>query len=408
MLRRIFTTTLYSGISRAFSTATSLFILFFIAKFLGPQPLGIYGVAFTFLYLFFSISGMNLDIFIGKEIAYLKEDKDKTFLIFNEFIVATFFGLSASMAVLLLSVLLYRQISLYLLLLTFITGILLGIEKNLSGFLLGRERMDIEAFYSIVSFFVVLILLLLNKNQMTVAAIFLVRIFSLAVGIIGRLLSVHRFLVFQRFRFKLRFFGEIKYYWFNNIAGFLIRQADVLILSFFVGEATLGGYFLALRIYISLNIVTEVFSLALTPFISRTFQGQETIEFNHFLKRITGFSLVGGILMAVTVYYFTSPLISLFNRDLVTDSSRYLKLLAFVIPCRVMISIMGAFMSSSRFQKVRFYFSIGLSSSFILITVILASLYHCEGAVIARLISEIIAFSLYFYFVFFKMELKSS
>ncbi len=404
MIKRIFTTTLFSAVSRAFSTGTNLFVLFFIARFLGPQPLGLYGIAFTFLYLFFSVSGMNLDIFLGKEIAYIQQDKDRTFALFNEFAAATIYGVWASAAVLLLSALLYHRLSLYLLVLTFVTGILLGVEKNLSGFLLGRERMDVEAFYSLLTFVVVVVLLMVNKGGMTIEGVFIVRIVGLVVGIGGRLLNLRQFTAFKRFRLKLRFFHEIKYYWFNQIAGFLIRQVDVLILSFFVEEAMLGAYFLALRIYITLNIATEVFAVSLTPFISRTFQGQETIEFNRFLKRITGMALLGGLLLAAAVFLSGDLLISLFSRDLAAESSRYLKLLAFVIPCRVVIHILGAFLSSSRYQKVRFYLSLGLSLSFMSTTLVLAGMYLADGAVAARILSEILTFGLYFYVVFYKIQ----
>ena len=406
MLKRIFTTSVFSILSRGLNTATNVFILFVISRFMGPQELGIYGIAFTIFNLFFSVASMNLWIYIGREMAHLKEDRQQVFNLFGETMAAAKVGFLASGVVLLGALAIYRELGVGLVLLTFAAGVLWGLEKNLSGFLLGRERMDLEALTSGLTFVLTVGLLVLTKDNLTIEWIFVVRLIGLLAGIAVRFYFIRDCIVLSAWKARMRKFSEIKYFWFNNVAAFVFRQVDVLVLSFFVGKALLGSYFLALRIFMTVNIVSEVLAMSLTPFISRSFKGKESVSFRRMILLSLGTTFVVGLMLGGGVFWGRHFLISIFNRELVAGAGVYLKLLAWMIPFRMGMAILGAFLSSSQYQHYRFYLSLMISIPFTLMTAALSFLYAADGAIVARLGTEIMAFGLYFYTIFFKLKLR--
>jgi O-antigen/teichoic acid export membrane protein len=392
--------------ARGLNTATNVFILFIISRFMGPQELGVYGIAFTIFNLFFSVASMNLWIYIGREMAHLKEDRQEVFNLFGETMAAAKIGGLAAAIVLLGVVAVYRELGIGLVLLTFAAGVLWGVEKNLSGFLLGRERMDLEALTSGLTFALTVTLLVLSKNNLTIHWIFVVRIIGLLVGIGARFYFIRDCVVLSGLKARMRKFQDIKYFWFTNVASFVFRQVDVLVLSFFVGKALLGSYFLALRIFMTVNIVSEVLAMSLTPFISRSFKGKERVSFRRMIMMALGTSFLLGLVLGGGVFWGRDLLISIFNRELVAGAGGYLKLLAWMIPFRMGMSMLGAFLSSSQYQNYRFYLSLLISIPFTIATAILSFLHAADGAIIARLGTEIMAFGLYFYTIFFKLKLR--
>ncbi len=388
------------------NTAVNVFILFIISRFMGPQELGVYGIAFTVFNLFFSIASMNLWIYIGREMAHLKEDRQEVFNLFAESAAAAKVGILAAAVVLLGVVVVYRDLGFGLVTLTFAAGVLWSVEKNLSGFLLGRERMDLEALTSGATFGLTVILLLLSKGSLTIEWIFVVRVIGLVVGIGARLYYIRDCVALGSWKARMRRFGEIKYFWYTNVAAFVFRQVDVLVLSFFVGKVLLGSYFLALRIFMTVNIVSEVLAMSLTPFISRTFKGKESVDFRRLIMLSLSTAFAAGLVLGSGVYFGRDLLIAVFNRELVAGAGIYLKLLAWMIPFRMGMAMMGAFLSSSQYQNYRFYLSLMISIPFTLMTAILSFLYAADGAIVARMGAEILAFGLYFYTLFFKLKLR--
>ena len=309
------------------NTAVNVFILFIISRFMGPQELGVYGIAFTVFNLFFSIASMNLWIYIGREMAHLKEDRQEVLNLFAESAAAAKVGILAAAVVLLGVVVVYRDLGFGLVTLTFAAGVLWSVEKNLSGFLLGRERMDLEALTSGATFGLTVILLLLSKGSLTIEWIFVVRVIGLVVGIGARLYYIRDCVALGSWKARMRRFGEIKYFWYTNVAAFVFRQVDVLVLSFFVGKVLLGSYFLALRIFMTVNIVSEVLAMSLTPFISRTFKGKESVDFRRLIMLSLSTAFAAGLVLGSGVYFGRDLLIAVFNRELVAGAGIYLKLL---------------------------------------------------------------------------------
>ncbi len=404
MLKRIFSTSFYSLAARLFSTATTLFIIFFISRFLNEEALGIYGIAFFFFQLFTVVSYKGLDVFFGKEVAFKRENVSDLSKLVNEFLVSIMYGTILSALLMLVFHIFYHKIGFTLLLLSLLTGILYALERNLGGFLLGKEKVSIDAFYMCLSFLTVVVLLFIFKHSISIEKIFQVRIGAFAVGVLGRWAAVSKGISLAKVTWKLKYFKETRFYWFLVLCVFAERHIDIFILSFFIEKSPLGGYFLSLSIYRTMSLVIEVLAQGLTPFISRVFQGKEKIGFERFVNYLFIASLLVGLLLGSFLFLCRDFIILLFNKNLISSCSPLLMLLSFAVPLKVIIFILGSVMSSTKYQETRFY--INLYTSLVFVLLLLFLIYHLSvlGAVIARLVFEVLVFVAYFYFVFIALR----
>ncbi|MCI0471809.1 MAG: hypothetical protein L0Y73_09135, partial [Candidatus Aminicenantes bacterium] len=329
MIKRIFTTSFYSVVARFFSTGTSLFIIFFISRFLNEQALGLYGIAFFFFQLFAVISYQGLDVFFGKEAAGKREDGGDLAKLGSEFLASILYGVVISLILFLVFHLFYHKIGFTLLFLSLLTGILYALERNLGGFLLGKERVAVDAFYMFISFITMAALLLVFRDNISLEKIFLLRIVSFAIGVLGRWWAVAKSIPLKKITWKLKYFGETRFYWFLVICVFAERHIDIFILSFFIAEAQLGGYFLSLSIYRTICLLIEVLAQAFTPFISRIFQGKENINFRRFVNYLFVGSLASGILLGLLLFLARDFIVMVFNKNLVVSCSSFLMILSF-------------------------------------------------------------------------------
>ncbi len=399
MLKRILNSSIYSILSRGFITGTNLFIIFFISRYLNKEALGIYGIVFFFFQLFGSFSSMNLYLFFGKELAYKRGDRDKEFDIFNEFFSATILGSSVSLILLIAGILFYNKIGMGLIILSFIAGVLLGMEKNLGGMLLGKEKMSFEFISNFVSFLLIFLSIILCKDWFNnVEKIFLIRIIVLFIAISFKLFVLKSSIKIKPFKIKLKFFKEGKFYWFSSLSNLTIRQIDVFILSFFIGKVLLGDYFLAVRIYLAFGILAEVISYALTPFISRLFKGVEERGFGEFNRKVLYFITLLAFFSSLILFLGRDFLLSLFARANNSDASMYLAVFSIFIFFRFISYFTGIVLTSTGFQNIRFYINFFSSILIIVLDVILGYFLGVKGVIIGRGIVELTIFIGNYYF----------
>jgi len=406
MIKRIFKTSVFSIASRFFITSTNLSIIYFITKNLNERELGIYGIAFFFFQFFSSFSSMGMHIYIGKEVASLRENNKQIINIFKEFLKASLYGILSSAILIIISLIFYKKLSIELLIISFIAGFLLGFEKNLGGFLLGKELMGREAIINSVEFIIVFLSLffVFKSIFISVISIFILRIIALLFGIVLRIISLRDMISFKLSNLKFRVFKEVKFYWFSTISYLFFRQVDVFILSFYFSKSIIGEYFLSIRIFLAIGILSEVVSLALTPFISRVFNNKEKISLSRFRNIIFSLSLIIGVLLGFLLFVLKDFFISIFNKSMIENCSPYLSILAIAIPFRFSIYILGAFMSSSKYQNIRLYINIAGSIIFVISVLVLIIPFSVMGAIYSKILTEVFLFISYFYFVFFKLK----
>lgn len=399
MLARIFSASTFSLISRFFSTSTNLVIMFFISRFMTARDLGEYGIAFFFFQFFIVISYFGLETFTSREVAYKREDPAELKRLFRQVLDAVVYGTLLSLVFLALFCIFYHRLSFTLLLLTLVTGVLYGFDRNLGAYLLGQEKIQVNSFFMTLSFLLNLALLILIRHNLSLENIFLFRASALFCSVAGQALFIRRRLPIAKISAKFRQFKEVAYFWALTVVVFLERQIDVFILSWFIDETLLGGYFLSLRIYLTINLLIEVLAQAQTPFISRVFRGQEKTQLKTFFRYLFIFSILSGLLLGVFLFFTRDYLISLFSPDLIPSASPFLLILSFMVPFKMGIYLLGAVLSSSRYQKLRFHYSLFLTFLFVIALFPAVRLFGAPGAVWARAGFEIVTFCVSLFYV---------
>ncbi|MBN1196490.1 MAG: oligosaccharide flippase family protein [Candidatus Aminicenantes bacterium] len=402
MLKRLFNISVFVSLSRALTTGTNLGVMFFVSRYLDAESLGIYSICFAVMYLVYALTSFNLEVVLSKEAAVTRGYLQQMQNLFANTLTTAAVGLAFSIPVWGIAQWIYADVPAGLLALSTACGLLLGLDMNLNGFLLGLERAQIETVMNLGSSLVLLLPLVIWSDQIELAGVFALRATGSTLGI-GMKAVVLRPFWRKGIRLpRFNWFRRIRYYWFDHIAGYFLRQADILLLSLFVDLKELGVYFLALRIYLAVGILAEVGTRSLIPFFSRTYHGLESLAMGkllrHMLLIFTGCGILLGIILALSGGW----LISLF-RPAIDTGGLWLRWLALAIPLRMGKFTLSAFMSSSRYQKQQFLIHLAGAGTLILLTLILGVFFSASGVLAARLLSETFGFVLAIVVVFFQL-----
>ena len=397
MIKRVLSTSFHSIISRFFVTATNLFIVFFVSKNLGIIQLGSYGIVFFFFIFFATTSSMSLYLFFGKEIARYDKKTIEELNIMSEFVSVSLLGILLTIILPILFSLLYNKIDIYLLILSSVAGYFHGVERNLGGILLGKERMHLESFGSFISFvFVVIPMVMFGDYFHSIEMIFILRIFAFLIAILIKLWFLRDHFINLRLSFKLKLFKESKYYWFVGLSTVVLREIDILILSFFVDKSLLGAYFLALRIYYAFGILAEVVSSGLTPFISRFYVERESGGFNKFNKYMLVVFMFFAFVFSVSLLLSRNLIVTVFSVEFLSDAGKYLFYLSFILFFRFFSFSTGIILTSADAQRIRFNIMFIASTMLIFLDIVLGSIFKIAGVIISRAIIELFVFFVFF------------
>lgn len=383
----------------------NLLFIFYITRTLGESDLGIYGIAFFLMQLASYLSSLGLPAFFSKEIACRRDDQNRSSLIYSEFITSVLYGTGLTILVGLGVVMFYRQIPSSLIIFSFIAGFFSGLELNLHGFLLGTEKMNFDALFNGISFGLTIILIaVFHGSGIDLKEILLIRIVIFILGVMLRLIFMKKKFLWTQISYRLKYFEEEKYYFFSYACFIVLRQVDVFVLSYFISTNLLGAYFLSVRIYMTVALLLEIISISLSPFISRSFHGREVISFRKFFKKLILIFFWAGTALGIFLYVFGDFLVGLFDKQMVTICSPYLKLLALVVPFRCVNTIWGSLFSSSRFQNVRFYIIIVTASLYLVGTIVFVYFWQDVGAIFAKILADLVLFLISIYFGFRKFN----
>ncbi len=186
MLKRILKTSFYSVGSRGFLTLTNLIIMYSVSRILGDKSLGIYSITAFLYYLFSFFTSFELTTYFGKELAHKRDDQGEIKKLFAELVTTFFIGLVTGFLILVCLLLFYKQIDAALMVVSAVSGVIFGIEKNLSGILLGREKMHYEFIAQLVAFLMVALPVFFLVGKLDIAGIYYLRIAASIVCIVLR------------------------------------------------------------------------------------------------------------------------------------------------------------------------------------------------------------------------------
>jgi len=398
MLKRIIKTSFFSIASRGFLTLTNLVILFSISNSLGEEKLGIYSISAFFYYLFAFITSFELTTYFGKEIAHRRDRIEEIKRLFGEIATTFLVGLVFSLLVLLFLVIFYKKIDASLLIISTISGIIFGFEKNLSGVLLGMEKMHFEFISQAAAFGMVAVPVFFCAHRLDIVGVYLLRIAASVVCIVLRsyYTRIVKYLEKKRISLKHYSWKEINFFSASGFSFFVQHHIDLFILSFLISKELEGAYFLALRIFLAFNLLAEMTSFALTPYISRSYRGKNSHRFDLFYTRMFHVQIGLGVCASIILFFTRDFLVSFFSSENGSGlTSDFLFYFSFLIFFRFVSYYTGNLLTSTRYQNIRFYILITSAALMILLEIILGKLFSVYGIICSRAVVEVFIFIAY-------------
>ena len=81
---------IYNLLYQIISLISPLILVPFLTRALGGTNLGVFSYTLSIITIFYSISALGLNLYGQREIAYLKDDKEKRTILFYELIIIRF------------------------------------------------------------------------------------------------------------------------------------------------------------------------------------------------------------------------------------------------------------------------------------------------------------------------------
>lgn len=397
MLKRILTTSFYTLCSRGLLTLTNLTIIFLISRFLESSELGIYAITFFFYYLSAILASFGQRVYLSKETAYRRENIEFKETIIKDVYTYFIVGFIISLFVIVFTLLFYHKIELVLLIPVIVAGVLLGVEINLSGIILGEEKMKNDTLYQAINTIIVLGLTVLLIKKAGILGIYLIRAGGSLIIIAMKLFYLNARKYKIRLKLHIRNFKDREKFFFfaSAFQYFILRQIDIFILSLIISKEVLGTYFLALRIYLAFALFAEILSVSLTPYISRIFRGKEKINLIHFNKKVLRYFAIGSLIFSILLFVSKNFITTFFSKDFLNTTGNYLIYLSFILFFRFMHYYFGNVLTATKYQNKRFFILFFSSIILIVLNIILGSIFSIYGIIAARAAVEIFIFTAY-------------
>jgi O-antigen/teichoic acid export membrane protein len=382
--------------------ATTLGLYVFLARGLGEAKVGVFAISQVFFYLFSLLTSFELSIYFGKEVALRRDNAASTRELMEENIATFLIGLGISVVSIIFLSLFYKQIDVSILLISSISGVIFGIEKNLSGFLLGMEKMRVEFIVQGISFVIIILPVSIGIKKLDIIGIYILRMAASIIAIFARwfFTEIRAYFRFRDFHFKIYNRKEVFYFAVMGLCFFVQYYFDLFILSFYVSKAHAGAYGVGSRIFSALCLLPEVTSFALIPYISRVYNKEETGDaagFQGFYKKIMGSGVLLGILASALLFFSRNLVPRLFalkeNPKLTAD---FVAFFSFLLFFRFVSYYTGTILSATRFQNARFYTMIAASIMMAALGFPLGYYFSSWGVLYAKAVMEIFIFTAYF------------
>jgi O-antigen/teichoic acid export membrane protein len=400
MLKRIIKTSFYSVSSRGILTLINLMIMYFVSHRLGDEKLGIYSISVFLYYLFSFFTSFELTTYFGKEVAHQREQVGELKKLVGEISTTFIIGLGASVLILFFLLFFFHQVDTSILLISTAAGIVFGLEKNLSGILLGNEKMQFEFMSQVVAFVIVAVPVVLVVKRLDILGIYCLRIAASIVTIVmrGYFADLKTYFAKTYIRFKYYHWREISFFSASGFSYFVQHHFDLFILSFLISKEVEGAYFVALRIYLAFCLLAEMTSFALTPYISRVYRNQESEDmpdFQRFYKKIVVVGIFLGAVASVVLFLTRHMLVNFFSKENPQLSADFLFYFSLFLFFRFVSYYTGNILSSTRHQDIRFYILISSALLMIGLEIVLGHLFSVMGIIYSRAVMELFVFIAY-------------
>jgi len=182
----------------------------------------------------------------------------------------------------------------------------------------------------------------------------------------------------------------------SGLMAYVYMQSDILMLSFMKGTVEVGRYAVATTLIFAAYLLPTVLYNYFLPKLAAAFG--ERKKLNYFYSQFIILTLVLTLPLAVLLFVFSEEILRFVYTYKYVDSRYILKILAIVFFFHSLCFVFGAVITASGNQSLRSKIQILAAITNVLLNIIFIPLYGAEGAAFTTAMTEVIIFSLYWYF----------
>ncbi|MDO5825563.1 MAG: transporter [Methanosphaera sp. rholeuAM130] len=290
-----------------------LITLPYLTWILGPELFGLtqYAISLITYFQFFTDYGFNLSA--TRELAIVKDDKDKVSRIFNSvmFIKVILCIISFVITLLLITFISKFNSDAMIYLLTF--GMVIGYILFPTWLFQGMEYMKYTSILNILGkvIFTVLIFLLIHEPEDYILVPIINSLGLIIVGIIGLYLAITKFDI----KLKIPSKEDVKYHlkegwhvFISTIAINMYTTTNTFLLGLLTNNTLVGYYSISEKIILAVNGLLNPISQALYPFISRSVNDDKKTSII-FIRKLTKLMAVVGLVLSIGLLIFSKTII---------------------------------------------------------------------------------------------------
>jgi len=380
----------------------SLILAIYIARFLGDAGYGKYSFALAFTALFAVLTNLGLNMLTIREVA---RDKNLAGKYLGNIIVikVPLSIITFVLIVFIINTMHYPADTTMAVYLAGIAVILTSFSQLFRSIFTAFERMEYEAFLNIVKTIITLSLGLLVLFT-GYGLIELVSVFVVA-GVVDFCLSI--FITLRKFAkpkievdldFWKRSILTALPFSLISIVSIIYLRIDTVMLSVMKGDAVVGWYSAAYTILLTMQFIPSIFSYAIFPSMSKFFVSSKD-ALKTTLEKSSKYLFIIGLPVTIGIILLADKIVLIIYGIKFTNSIIALQILSLYLPLRfVNFALYPTLYSVDRQMSAALSVTISAVANVIL-NLLLIPVLSFAGAAIATVLTEIILFALYFYFV---------
>jgi len=389
-------------ISQILSYVITFFFTMYTARYLGAEGFGILSFAIAFTAIFGVFSDLGLNTLMVREVARNKSLAQKYLL--NTALMKTILAIITSgLIVLMINILGYPEQTIKVVYLITLSVILNTFSQMFYSIFRAYERMEYQSVGQILNSALMLpgALFAISQELSVVGFAFIYFIVSVAVLGYNFIVCVWKF-VKPKMEIDLSFWKPIIKnalpFSLTFIIGSMFYNTDIAMLSTVKGDEFAGWYKAAVTLILVISSASASFVHATFPMMSKLFvSDRNTLKI--MLEKSSKYLFIIALPISAGIFLLADRFILLIYGAEFTPATIALRILSLYLPLRVISNVTGWALASINREPLR-TLSAGIALSLnVCLNFTLIPIFGIAGASTATAISQILLFTLYFYFV---------
>ncbi|MCA9911943.1 MAG: oligosaccharide flippase family protein, partial [Anaerolineae bacterium] len=316
--RKLVSNSLSLLITQITQNATSLLFSISVARILGPYTLGQYTLAFTFYFIFMTMSSQGLKTLLTRELARHPENVEKC-LVSGTALQFSFSTLAYIVLVVLVNLLPYRQATTLLCMVVGAAVIPFGLSNVTEAIFQSQEKMHLITISTVPIYIIRLIImvgLLVANYSIQYAGVVLV--LSEVIILVIEQLLIRRIVKPKSLALDWDFIRTITlaartFVAIESISVLKVRM-QVLILSLLAGETVVGLYSAAVQLLQPFQLISQSLAVASLPTMARTVEATDP-RLRKLAETVVAVLLVVAIPMIIGFFFIGGDFMVFLYRD---------------------------------------------------------------------------------------------